>query len=182
MASGSGQDTAAAHGVPAWRRRRRATLRAVRFGPHYGRRGPRVRLSGGAGHSPSGPRRPGSRPSHGRFAVSASRNPSTPDFSDVLHQHPYLHLLDYALCSPARSLPAKPTQRPCADPARFVTADSPGNPPICRVDLSATRHPRLPARSGRHGPGRRRAGPGGPFRSTPERTQQIQDFWILISS
>ena len=55
----------------------------------------------------------GSRPSHDRFAVSASRsasrNPSTPDFSDVLHEHPPLHLLDSALCSPARSLPAKPT-------------------------------------------------------------------------
>ena len=53
----------------------------------------------------------GSRPSHDRFAVSASRNPSTPDFSDVLHEHPPLHLLDSALsgCSPARSLPAKPS-------------------------------------------------------------------------
>ena len=55
----------------------------------------------------------GSRPSHDRFAVSASRsasrNPSTPDFSDVLHEHPPLHLLDSSLCSPARP----PLWAPC---------------------------------------------------------------------
>ena len=43
-------------------------------------------------------------------------------------------------------------------PGRSVAADSAENPPIFRVDLSATRPPRLPARSGQHGPGRRRAG------------------------
>ena len=55
-------------------------------------------------------------------------------------------------------------QRPrrCAQPGRFVAADSPGNPPIRRVDpslsASAMRHLRLPDRSGGHGPGHRRAG------------------------
>ena len=46
-----------------------------------------------------------------------------------------------------------------------VAAPGPGrdvrtarNPPIRRVDLSATRYPRLSARSGRCVPGRRRAG------------------------
>ena len=59
----------------------------------------------------------------------------------------------------------------CAGPGRFVTAaDLSGNPPIRRVDLSATDTRQRPsARSGRHG----RNGPasGGPVRSTPERTR-----------
>ena len=68
------------------------------------------------------------------------------------------------VCGPARMLRVTACQtdlarpRRCADPGRSVAAGSPGNPPIRRVDLSATRRPRLPARSGRHGPGRRPAG------------------------
>ena len=106
-----------------------------------------------------------SRLSHDRFAVSASRNPSTPDFLDVLHEQPPLHLLDSALCSQARSLPpALPNRlsiarpRHCADPGRSVAAYSLGNSADLQHRLSATRRPRLPARSGRHGPGRRLTG------------------------
>ena len=36
-----------------------------------------------------------------RFAVSASRNPKSTDFSDVLHEHTPLCPLDSALCSPS---------------------------------------------------------------------------------
>ena len=60
---------------------------------------------------------------------------------------------------PSRAEEPSDLARPrcCADPDKFFAADSPGNPQIRRVDLSATLHPRLrlPARSGRHGPGRR---------------------------
>ena len=102
--------------------------------------------------------------SRSALRAALSRNPSTPDFSDV-HGHPPLHLLDSAHCSPARGLPAA-CQTDLARPRRVLTPAGP-SPPIRREirrfaasfdKLSATRRPRLPARSGRHGPGYRQAG------------------------
>ena len=95
--------------------------------------------------------------------ITASRNPNTPDSVDVLHGHPPLHLLNSALCSPAGPARAQARPRRCADPRRFVAADFPGNPPIRRVDLSATRHPRL--RAGLGDTSRAAVGQAGSFNS-----------------
>ena len=73
-----------------------------------------------------------SRPSGSlnRFAVSACAIRVPPIFWDVLHEHhdPPLHLLDSALCSPARSKLETDLAglglRRCADP--FVAVDSTG--------------------------------------------------------
>ena len=95
----------------------------------------------------------GSQPSLDRIAVSAShstsRNPSTADFSDVVHEHPFLRPLHSALCSPARQTElARPR---FADPGRLVVADPAGNPPS--ISASGCRHR-----------------PSGPVRFNPERT------------
>ena len=101
----------------------------------------------------------GSRPSLDRFAAIASRNPSTPDFSDVLHEQNPLStfsiLLSARRYTSLQHVADLARSYRCADLCRFITAYSPGNPPIRRVDLSATRHPRLPVGSGRHVPDHR---------------------------